>query len=95
MLVFVLDADITAWANALTASTADASGTVATAVVEGSSAGTILFTAVATGSGTVTYAFTGDGNPGSVASPTITNGHVILDGALDYEKASSIVFKIV
>jgi len=92
---FVLDADITAWANALTANTADASGTVATAVVEGSSTGTTLFTAVATGSGTVTYAFTGDGNPGSVASPTITAGAVTLAGTLDYEKAHSLVFKIV
>jgi len=94
-LVFVIDAQITAWGNAITASTADASGTVATAVVEGSSTGTTLFTAVATGSGTVTYAFTSDGNPGSVASPTITAGAVTLAGTLDYETTPSIVFKVV
>jgi len=94
-LVFVLDAQITAWANAITAKTANASGTVSTPVAEGSRTGTTLFTAVATGNGSVTYAFTADGNPDLVASTTITNGEVTLNGVLDYETASSIVFKIV
>jgi len=94
-LIFVLDAQITAWANAITANTAVASGTVSTAVVESSSPGTTLFTAVASGTGAVTYAFTADGNPGSVASPTITAGAVTLAGILDYEKSHSLVFKIV
>ena len=46
-------------------------------------------------SGSVTYAFTADGNPGSIASGTITAGAVTLAGTLNYEAAQSYTFKVV
>jgi len=58
---------------------------------------TILFQVNAiTATGTMTYAFTSDGNPGSIATDTIPDtGEVTLALTLDYETAQSHVFKIV
>ncbi|XP_052814574.1 cadherin-12-like [Mya arenaria] len=65
--------------------------------VKESTTGT-LFTLTATGgTGALTYTFTTDGNPSSIASDTITAGAVTLatGKALDYETKTSYVFKVV
>ena len=55
-----------------------------------------LFTLSVTGQTTTTWAFTGSGNPGTIADATITNGAVVLasGSTLDYEAATSHIFVI-
>jgi len=90
---------ITDWGGNITITgAANGTYTVATAVEEGRAIGSTLFTANAKPTATdavVTYAFTPDGNPKSVASTTNTAGAVTLAGTLDYETAPLLVFKIV
>ena len=93
-LTVTVPATCITWAGAVTSATADADGTYSTAIAEGSAAGTTLFVVTATGSA-VTYAFATDGNPGSIASSTITSGAVTLAGTLDYEATNQYVFKVV
>jgi len=93
----VSDAQITDWKLPAVITNASGSANVTTAVVEGSANGTPLFTASATpkvSGANVTYAFTSDGNPDSVAAMNILNGTATLVGTLDYESKATYIFKV-
>jgi len=97
-IIAISDGQITGWTAPASITGASGTATVGTAVVEGSASATTLFAATATPTGSgaaVTYAFTADGNPDSIASATITAGAVKLAGTLDYETKKQYVFKIV
>lgn len=95
IIYIVPDAAITGWTGAVTIDGASGSGN-APAVAE-TAAGKLFSVTATASSGTVEYEFDTDGNPDSIADELSADGVVVLASGktLDYETATSHVFKIV